>query len=59
MYMNIELYKALAERNGWNFSMSNNRPYFMKNGNYAIPDENTSEEDKELLASIIAEGSII
>ena len=55
--MNIELYKALADRNGWDFSISDNRPYFMKNGNYAIPNENTSLEDKELLASIIAECS--
>lgn len=52
-----EEYKALAERNGWDYSLIDNRPYFMKNGNYAIPDETTSEEDKELLASIISEGS--
>ena len=29
----------------------------MKDGKYAIPDETTSQEDKELLASIISEGS--
>ena len=52
-----ELYLQLAKRNGWNYSLSNNRPYFMKNGNYAVPDETTTEEDKELLANIISEGS--
>ena len=46
----------LAERNGWSFSNSD-RPYFMKDGDYAIPDETTSKEDKELLAEIISEGS--
>ena len=46
----------LAERNKWDFSNSD-RPYFMKDGNYAIPDETTSQEDKELLADIISEGS--
>ncbi len=29
----------------------------MKDGNYAVPDEKTTEEDKELLADIISEGS--
>ena len=52
-----EVFRELAERNGWSYSISENRPYFMKNGNYAIPDETTSEEDKELLANIISEGS--
>lgn len=52
-----EVFRKLAERNGWSYSMSYNRPYFMKNGGYAIPDETTSEEDKELLANIISEGS--
>ena len=52
-----EKYRELAERNGWSYSLSGGRPYFMKNGNYAIPDENTSEEDKQLLAYIISEGS--
>ena len=49
----------LAERNNWDFSMDteNNRPYFMKNGDYVTPDETTSKEDKELLAGIISEGS--
>ena len=55
--MAYDAYKALAERNGWEFSMIDNRPYFKKDGNYAVPDENTSREDKELLASIISEGS--
>lgn len=54
---NIEAYKQLAERNGWSYSLSDNRPYFMKDGKYAIPDETTSKEDKELLATIISEGS--
>jgi hypothetical protein len=53
-----ETYKQLAERNNWELSISDNRPYFMKNGRYAVPDDQTSEEDKELLANIIAEGSI-
>lgn len=53
-----EKFRKLAERNGWSYSISDNRPYFMKNGNYAIPDETTSDEDKELLANIISEGSI-
>ena len=52
-----ELYRKLAERNGWTYSMSDDRPYFMKNGKYAIPDETTSQEDKEMLARIISEGS--
>lgn len=52
-----EVYRKLAERNGWSYSVSDNRPYFMKDGKYVIPDETTSEEDKELLASIISEGS--
>ncbi len=49
----------LAERNNWNFSMDieDNRPYFMKDGKYAAPDETTTKEDKELLAGIISEGS--
>ena len=55
----ISIYKELAVRNGWDFSMDMeyNRPYFMQNGNYAIPTSNTTQEDKELLASIISEGS--
>lgn len=53
-----EIYKKLAERNGWSYSVSDGRPYFMKNGDYAIPDESTSEEDKDLLATIISEGSM-
>lgn len=55
----IDKYKNLAQRNGWNFSMDveANRPYFMKDGKYAIPDEHTTKEDKEMLADIIAEGS--
>ena len=52
-----ETFKKLAERNGWNYSLTDGRPYFTKNGTYAIPDENTSDEDKELLANIISEGS--
>ena len=52
-----EAYKKLAERNGWSYSISDNRPYFMKDGKYAVPDETTSKEDKELLAIIISEGS--
>ena len=56
----IEMYKQLAERNGWDFSMDTeyNRPYFQKNGDYAVPDEKTTPEDRVLLASIIAEGSV-
>ena len=54
-----ELFQQLADRNGWRFVMEEGRPYFMKmEGGYAVPDEKTSEEDKELLANIIAEGSI-
>lgn len=53
-----DTYKQLAERNGWNYSLVGNRPYFMKNGKYAVPDDTTSEEDKMLLAQIICEGSI-
>ena len=53
-----EEYKALAERNNWNYVVEDGRPYFMKkDGGYAIPDENTTEEDKEMLAEAIAEGS--
>ncbi len=52
-----ELYRSLAERNGWSYSVTDNRPYFMKDGKYAVPDETTSNEDKELLANIISEGS--
>ena len=52
-----EAYKKLAERNGWSYSESDNKPYFMKDGSYAIPDETTTDEDKELLANIISEGS--
>lgn len=52
-----KVYKQLAERNGWSYSMDDSRPYFMKNGDYATPDETTSKEDKELLANIISEGS--
>ena len=52
-----EEYKALAERNNWNYVVEDGRPYFMKkDGGYAIPDENTTEEDKEMLAEAIAEG---
>ena len=50
-------YRMLALRNGWNYSVIDNRPYFMKDGNYAIPDDTTTTEDKELLAEIISEGS--
>ena len=53
-----ELYIELARRNGWSYSVSDGRPYFMKDGKYAIPDETTTEEDKELLANIISEGSL-
>lgn len=53
-----EIYKQLAQRNGWDYSLSDGRPYFMKNGKYATPDETTTDEDKELLANIISEGSI-
>ena len=53
-----DAYLELAQRNGWNYSNSDGRPYFMKDGNYAIPDETTSEEDKDILANIISEGSI-
>ncbi len=53
-----EIYRELAKRNGWSYSVSDGRPYFMKNGKYAIPDETTTEEDKELLANIVSEGSI-
>jgi hypothetical protein len=52
-----EIYKALALRNGWTYVIQDERPYFMKNGNYATPDETTSDEDKELLATIMSEGS--
>jgi hypothetical protein len=52
-----EEFRKLAERNGWSYSLIDNRPYFMNNGKYAVPDETTSEEDKELLANIISEGS--
>ena len=52
-----ELYRNLAERNGWSYSVTDNRPYFMKDGKYAVPDGTTSDEDKELLANIISEGS--
>lgn len=52
-----EIYLQLAKRNGWSYSVGDGRPYFMKNGEYAIPDETTTEEDKELLSSIISEGS--
>ena len=40
-----EIYKQLAQRNGWDYSLSDGRPYFMKNGKYATPDETTTEED--------------
>lgn len=53
----IKIYEELAKRNGWDFSMSNGLPYFMENGRYAIPDGHTTNEDKELLATIISEGS--
>lgn len=51
------MYEQLAERNGWDYALQDGRPYFQKNGKYAVPDETTSEEDKLLLAGIIAEGS--
>lgn len=53
----ILMYEELAKRNNWQLSIQDNRPYFMKDGNYAIPDETTSLEDKILLAHIISEGS--
>lgn len=53
-----KIYQALAERNGWNYCDIDGRPYFMKDGRYATPDEHTSEEDKELLSTIISEGSM-
>ena len=56
--MNETVYKALAERNGWYYFLEGERPYFYKNDVYAVPDETTSEEDKELLAEIISEGSV-
>ncbi len=53
----MEEYEELAKRNGWIYSMSDGRPYFMKDGDYASPDETTSKEDKDFLAEIISEGS--
>ena len=55
--MNNNIYEELAQRNNWDYSILDNRPYFMKNGDYATPDENTSDNDKLLLAKIISEGS--
>ncbi len=55
--MGINDYVELANRNGWDYSFDGERPYFMQNGQYAIPNENTTEEDKILLAQTIAEGS--
>ena len=53
-----EIYKKLADDNGWEFNLDENeRPYFMQDGRYAIPNETTSENDKKLLANIISEGS--
>ena len=52
-----EIYKDLANRNGWEYSFYDGRPYFMKNGNYAEPNEETSEADKIILAEIVSEGS--
>ena len=52
-----ELYLNLAKRNGWTYSSIDGRPYFMKDGKYAMPDETTTDEDKKLLASILSEGS--
>ena len=52
-----DIYKSLAERNNWSYTTDDGRPYFMKDGKYAVPDEKTSEEDKKLLANIISEGS--
>lgn len=52
-----EFFLQLSERNDWSYSVVDGRPYFMKNGKYAVPDEKTSEEDKEMLAKIISEGS--
>lgn len=58
MNMEEEKYKELAERNGWSYSGGDGRPYFMrKSGGYAMPDDSTTYADKELLASIISEGS--
>ena len=57
MIENEESYRALANRNGWTYSVVEDRPYFMKNGNYATPDEQTPQEDREMLAYIISEGS--
>ena len=48
---------ALAKRNSWDYSFSDGRPYFMKNGQYATPTTKTSYSDKEMLAEIISEGS--
>ena len=53
----ITMYQNLAKRNNWNFGITNDRPYFMKDGEYAKPDKTTSDEDKKLLAEIISEGS--
>ena len=55
--MEDQIYRKLAERNGWVYSVIDGRPYFMKDGKYATPTEETSTKDKMLLASAISEGS--
>ncbi len=52
-----KMYEELALRNGWRFSIDNNRPYFMGDDGYAVPTESTTLEDKRMLAEAIAEGS--
>ena len=53
-----EVYIELSKRNNWKYFVQDNRPYFYsQEGGYAVPDDKVSIEDKELLASIIAEGS--
>lgn len=52
-----EIYSQLANRNGWSYSLIDGRPYFIKDGKYTVPDETTTEEDKEILANILSEGS--
>ena len=51
------VYEELAQRNKWEYNLQDGRPYFLKDGKYAVPDENTTIEDKELLANILSEGS--
>ena len=50
-------WEELAKRNNWNLSVSDGRPYFMKDGNYVTPSSTTSQQDKEELATIISEES--